>query len=140
MSHPFHIADFLESPGEERKNAKPSLYAYVKVHQFSAVLPGEHIAYLGNWIYVYPSATNAVVAAEIFAEEILASGGESLGAYTSGIRNVTGQVYSAKGDEQSTVYWFIGTVDDRLFLVLADSLQQETAKDVLKGVLKLSPL
>jgi hypothetical protein len=137
VSHPLHKSDapgsrFTTSTGEKR-----SLYNYLSVYEFGALIPDESV-YIGNWLYTYPDQSQARHAAALLIQEMLAEHAELVGEAASIAKKIDGQVLRATGEVGDTIYWFVGVDNDTVYLVFANGLEADNVTRVFTDALQLS--
>lgn len=137
ISHPLHLADFPDSSGEQRKLSDPILYGYDEVYVYSAFVVDEAAVAVGNFVYSYPDPASVIHSADAYKQQILDSGGQHVGTYTTG-KNIKGDLYYLKGGESDHVYWFIGSYENKLILGLGNGLESETTKTTLANAFDIS--
>jgi hypothetical protein len=93
---------------------------------------------VGNWLYTYPSQSQARQAAALITEEMRAENAKFIGEGNSLSKNVKGQIFHANGDIGDSVYWFVGVDDNTLYLVLANGLNQDSVAKVFTQALQMS--
>jgi len=138
VSHPLHRYDDKNSPFTARVGQKKTdLYEYSQVYQFSAFAPEEGV-YVGNWLYTYPSQSQAQSAAALMIQEMHTAQAELVREGMSLSKNVKGKVFQVTGDAGDSIYWFVGVDHNTLYLVLANGLNDQNTAKVFTEALQLS--
>lgn len=131
ISHPLHKDTSPDSPYATRTEAQErALYDYTNVYEFSGFM-SDGPFYIANYIYTYPTETDAQEAVQVMVETLIDEGFRLVKQDVHSTKNADGQVLYAKGDIDDSIYWFVGANGDSLYLVLANGLakekQQQTA-------------
>jgi hypothetical protein len=119
ISHPINA--YIE--GVSFQENQTLLLGYKSAYQASAELPDHATLYMGNFLYRYPDAQQAEQVKRLMISEILAVGNsDSLEiAQPSEQGGLTGQAISVVGKEGEIMYWFIGSQNETLVLLVLDS-------------------
>lgn len=136
ISHPLGLEETangqLETPPQERQH----LYEYQAAYDFSALVHTPTV-FVANYLYQYPSSSQAERAAKTLSDEI---SGEaevvSIEIYQGSDRNFHAEAFAVTGDEGDGVYWLIGTKGDILYLLMANGMEKSAVCQVFEQAVR----
>lgn len=97
---------------------------------YSAFVVDQAVVVVGNFIYSYSDSARVVHSADSYKQQFLDAGGQFVGTYTTG-KNIKGDLYHLQGGQTDHVYWFIGSLENKLILGMGNGLEAETTKATL---------
>jgi hypothetical protein len=129
ITHPLNSLAVAQS---EFAPEKTTVHKYKDAYSFRALTPSG--VFIAHYLYEYPDGKSAKQTADLLVGD-LDRAGTRVDIFEDEIA-LRGQTFTLIGDEEDSVFWFVGVEDQVLHLILTNGMEKSSVEEEFKLAVK----